>query len=82
MKRVPKTFAYGETTDTDKRFKEEHDSSVQKWKNDANLNLGYIPQPNQSENSIECECGGHYSKDNKQINVFMKPASDVELNFH
>ena len=90
MKRVPKTYAYGETTDTDKRFKEEHDSSVQKWKNDANLNLGYIPQPNQSENSIECECGGHYSKDNKHhhfktkkhLEFFASPKATFAVTLH
>jgi hypothetical protein len=90
MKRVPKTYAYGETTDTDKRFKEEHDSSVQKWKNDANLKVGYIPQPNQSENSIECECGGHYSKDNKHhhfktkkhLEFFASPKATFAVTLH
>lgn len=63
MKR--KTYAHGETTDTAKRLKDEHDSLIQKWKDDVNLKVGCIPQPNQSINSIECECGSHYSKDNK-----------------
>jgi hypothetical protein len=63
MKR--KTYAHGETTDTNKRFKDEHNSLIQKWKDDPNLKLGHILQPNQSINSMECECGSHYSKDNK-----------------
>ena len=90
MKRVPKTFAYGETTDTNKRFKEEHDSLVQKWKNDSNLKLGDVPQPNQSENSIECECGSHYSKDNKHhhfktkkhLEFFASPEAAFVFTFH
>jgi hypothetical protein len=60
-----KTYAHGEITETDKRLKNEHDGLILKWKDDVNLKVGYIPQPNQSENSIECECGGHYSKHNK-----------------
>ena len=63
MKR--KTYAHGEKTETDKRLKEEHDHLIQKWKDDIKLKIGHIPQPNQSENSMECECGGHYSKHNK-----------------
>jgi hypothetical protein len=70
MKR--KTYAHGETTDTNKRFKYEHNSLIQKWKDDPNLKLGHILQPNQSINSIECECGSHYSKDNKSHHLKCK----------
>jgi hypothetical protein len=72
MKRVPKRFAYGEITDTNKRFKEEHDSLIQKWKDDLNLKLGDIPQPNQSKDSIECGCGSHYTKDNRHHHIKTK----------
>jgi hypothetical protein len=72
MKRVPKRFAYGEITDTNKKFKEEHDSLIQKWKDDLNLKLGDIPQPNQSKDSIECGCGSHYTKDNRHHHIKTK----------
>lgn len=89
-RRVPKTYAHGETTDTNKRFKEEHDSLVQKWKDDANLKIGDIPQPNQSVNSIECACGSHYSKDNKHhhfktkkhLEFFSSPEATFAVTFH
>lgn len=70
--RKRKTYAHGETTDTDKRIKDEHDFLIQKWKDDPSLNIGPIPQPNQSSNSIKCECGSHYSKDNKHHHLKTK----------
>jgi hypothetical protein len=85
MKR--KTYAHGETTETAKRLKDEHDGLILKWKDDVNLNVGCIPQPNQSENSIECECGGHYSKHNKHHHFkrkmhskFVKMSAEMSAN--
>ena len=64
-----KTYAHGEKTETYKRLKEEHNRLIQKWKDDNKLNVGNIPQPNQTENTMECECGGHYTKYNKNHHV-------------
>jgi hypothetical protein len=72
MKRVPKTYAYGQTTDTNKRFKKGSDGLLQKWKDDPNLKIGNLTQPNQSEKSIDCICGSHYTKDNKHHHMKSK----------
>jgi hypothetical protein len=73
MKRVSKkTYAYGQTTDTNKRLKQEHDDLLQKWKDDPNLKIGSLTQPNQSEKSIDCICGSHYTKDNKHHHMKSK----------
>ena len=66
MKRVlKKTYAYGQPTDTDVRLKLEHDPLLQKWKDDPKLKIGNLTQPNQSEKSKYCVCGGHFSNENK-----------------
>lgn len=72
MKRVPKTYAYGKTTDTNKRFNQGSDGLLQKWKDDPNLKIGNLAQPNQSEKSEYCVCGGHYTKDNKHHHMKSK----------
>lgn len=73
MKRFSKkTYAYGEPTDTDLRLKLEHDALLEKWKDDPNLKIGNLTQPNQSENSIYCICGSHYTKDNKHHHMKTK----------
>ena len=61
--RVKKTYAYGQQTDTAVRFQKEHDALLQKWKDDPDLKIGNLTQPNQSEKSVYCVCGGHYSDD-------------------
>jgi hypothetical protein len=78
MTRVSKkTYAYGQTTDTDVRLKQEHDALLQKWKNDPNLKIGNLTQPNQSEKSEYCVCGGHYSDDrNKRAHLETKKHKD------
>ena len=77
MKRVSKkTYAYGQPTDTEVRLKLEHDPLLQKWKDDPNLKIGNLTQPNQSEKSEYCVCGGHYSNENKYHHMKTKKHLD------
>ena len=81
MKRTPKTYAYGEKTDTEKKFQEEHDALLQKWNDDPDLKTGNLPQPNQSEKSIKCICGSHVTAGSKHNHVKTKKHLDfIEKN--
>ena len=49
-----------------------HNSLLDKWLNDDGLLIGYLFQPNESENSINCDCGGHYTPQNKYHHIKTK----------
>ena len=50
----------------------QHEMLVDKWSNDNNLLLGSLLQPSQSKNSIECDCGSRYTRENKQHHIKTK----------
>ena len=55
-----------------------HNSLLDKWLNDDGLLIGYLFQPNESENSINCDCGGHYTPQNKHHHL----KSNIHLDFN
>ena len=55
-----------------------HNSLLDKWLNDDGLLIGYLFQPNESENSINCDCGGHYTPQNKHHHL----KSKIHLDFN
>ena len=49
-----------------------HNILLNKWLKDDGLLLGPLFQPNESENSINCDCGGHYNPTNKHHHIKTK----------
>lgn len=49
-----------------------HISLLHKWLNDANLLPGSLVQPNESNNTVSCYCGSHYTPNNKHHHIKTK----------